>query len=333
MGYIVGIDQGGTKTYAALMDRQGKLWSDYKCEGCYFPRDGVEAALAVISKAVTNALKIAEVRIEEVEIIVAGVTGIDYEGDEAMMEEALQNIYPDIKIVVCNDCEIAYYSGSLNPIGAVICAGTGINAALFAPDGRKFVMGDYLKSSLQGGAAISKRALEAVVEADLGALAKTNLTNLFLEFSQEEKVYDLLRRFITDEEFSLEIISLVPQIIESANNNDEVARNILDSFSKELCACFLAALKRMNMLDLNCDIVLAGSVFKGPTNYLVQIMAKELLTTAKNIKIINANYEPIVGACILGVISLVGNYDEKMNENTINSAAKWGLLRSSPQAN
>ena len=331
MGYIVGIDQGGTKTHSVVMDRQGSLLGDYKTEGCYFPRDGIKAAMEVVARAVRNTLDNAIVNIDDVEMIVAGITGIDYEGDETLVKEALQTLYPATTIIVCNDCEIAYYSGTLNPIGAVICAGTGINAALFAPNGDKFVMSDYLKNSLQGGVAIAQRALEAVMDSDLGALPATALTQVFLDFSHEEVIYEVLRRFITESDFAIEMISLVPKIIETADNGDQVARDVLNNYSAELCRCFVAALNKMGMLKLDCDVVLAGSVFKGPVNYLVEIMTKDLLEKAPNINIINAGYEPVVGACILGMIKLNGSFEEKMDERTKLSGEKLGLLRSSPE--
>jgi len=330
MGYIVGVDQGGTKTYAAVMDLNGNLLSYHKTEGCYFPDDGIELAISLVSKAVKETLIKAKIKITDITVIVAGITGVDYEGDEALVSVAMKKEFCDIEIIVCNDCEVAYYSGSLNPIGAVICAGTGINAALFAPNGNKFVMGDYLKSSLQGGAAIALRALEAIVESDLGVLPKTILTDLFLDFSKDENVFNLLKRYITTETFATEMISLVPKIIDSADRGDKVAQKILTAFSNELCACFLAALKRMDMIDLSCDIVFAGSVFKGPTNYLANIMAKQLLSQARNINIINADFEPIVGACIMGIIHKLGLFDEKMNENALISGEQLGLLRLSP---
>jgi len=327
MEYIIGIDQGGTKTHVALMDKTGKLLSDHKTEGCYFPEDGIETAVEIIGSAVDAVLSKAGVNIAEVEIIVAGVTGVDYDGDEELVRSALQERFGSKEIVVCNDCEIGYFGGSQNPVGAVICAGTGINAALFAPDNQKFVMGDYLKSSLQGGAGITNRAIEAVVEADLGVLPATAMTQLFLDFAQEDSVFDLLRKFITTEDFSSEMISLAPDIIESANNGDTLAQGVLSDFSAELCACFAAALRKMDMIDLACDVVLSGSVFKGRINYLTTLMEKRLLEAASNIKIIHAEFEPAVGACILGIIRKAGSFDENMKENTKCSGAQLGLLR------
>lgn len=333
MGYILGIDQGGTKTYAAVMDLNGHMMGCYRTDGCYFPHAGIKAASHVMAAASEKVLKDASITMKEIDIIVAGVTGIDWDGDHALVSDALKKYFGNKEIVACNDCEIAYYSGALKPVGAVICAGTGINAALFAPDGQKFVLGDYLKHSIQGGTAIASRSIEAVFESDLGVLPETALTQLFLDFSDETSVFALLKRYMTDENFSREIISLVPQIIEIADKGDRTAQQILTAFSDELAACFAAAMEKMHMTEQRCDIVLAGSVFMGPTNGLTVMLAKKLLQCAKNARIINARFEPIVGACILGILKKTGNFDDRMLQNITDSAEKLGLLRLSPDFN
>ena len=332
MESILGIDQGGTKTYAAVMDFKGNILSCHKADGCYFPDSGINAAMRSVSTAAKNAMKSANVKMQDIKMIVAGVTGIDWVGDEALVLNALKKRFGSREIIACNDCEIAHYSGSLNHVGAVICGGTGINAALFAPGGEKFIMSDYLKCSLQGGSAIAAKAIEAVFESDLGVLPETKLTQLFLDFSGNRSAYELMQRYITSESFSREIISLVPQIIETADNGDQVAQVILERFANDLSACFIAAMKKMNMLDLDCDIVLAGSVFKGRVNGLTTLTAQKILQSAKNANIVNARFEPIVGACILGLLKKFGQLDEDTVRNIAVSAERLNLLRQLPES-
>ena len=327
MGYILGIDQGSTKTYAAVAGYEGTILSCYRTEGSYFPATGIEPAMFFINVAVENALLDAGIKMNDLDIIVAGINGIDWDGDDTLVTEALQRLFGDKDIFACNDCEIAYYSGAFKPVGACICAGTGINAAFFAPNGEKFLIGDYFKDSLQGASGISKRAIEAVFESDLGVLPETRLTKLFLDFINEDSVFKLLQRFVTEKSFSQDILSLVPQIIAIADHGDQVTLDLLSAFSDELCACFIAAMKKMDMLDLKCDIVLTGSVFKGERNSLPFMITEKLLQSAKNINIINARFEPIVGACILGMLRKTGCFDEHMIRNVSSSCEKLGLLR------
>jgi N-acetylglucosamine kinase len=331
MGCILGIDQGGSNTRAAVLDPSGNILSYCRAEGSYFPLAGLDAAMRPIMLAAENALEGAMLSANDIDTVVAGVTGIDWQGDDVFVSCALGKRFASQEIIACNDCEIAYYGGSAHPAGAVLCAGTGMNAALFAPGGRKFVMGDYLKGSLQGGTAIGTRAIEAVFESDLGLLPKTELTKLFLGFSGDGSVNELLRRHITEMDFRKRLKSLVPQIIDAAGGMDAVARGVLEAFANEACSCFAAAMKKMGMLKLKCDIVLAGGVFMGGNNCLTEMIARKIAGIAENAIIVNARFEPVVGACILGMLKKLGRIDERVARNIAATAEKYGLMRAAPE--
>jgi len=326
MGLILGIDQGGTKTCAAVSDIDGNILSHHRSGGAYFPNSGLNRAMLFMKDAADKALASAGHSMDEIDSIVAGVTGIDWDGDDELIAGELKKHVGHKEIIACNDCEIAYYGGATGSTGAVICTGTGINAALFAPGGKKFVLGDYLKGSLQGATAISKRAIEAVFESELEAYPETGLTKIFLDFSGEKSVNDLLRRYICDEDFSGNILSLTPLIKKIADEGDEVANIVLSAFAEELTTCFIAAMKKMNMLKLNCDIVLAGSVF-GRTDGLTALVAEKIKRQAKNANIVNAAYEPVVGACILSILKKTGRINDETAHNLAVSAERFGLLK------
>ena len=127
------------------------------------------------------------------------------------------------------------------------------------------------------------------------------------------------------------IVSLAPQIIDISDSGDRVALGILTAFTDELCACFIAGIKKMGMLELDCDIVLAGSVFMGRTNGLTTMFVKKLQQCAKNANVVNARFEPIVGACIMGILKATGDFDERPAWNAAVTAEKAGLLRLAPE--
>lgn len=329
-GSILGIDQGSSNTRAAVMDTGGNVLGYHRTDGCYFTVDGIENAVRLIMEAVGAALDGASLDIGDIDIIAAGINGVDWDGSEEYVRGELDKHFQGKETIVCNDCEIAYFGGSLNPVGAVLCAGTGINAAFFAPGGRKFVMGDYFKAALQGGTGITNTAIEAVFESDLGVLPKTRLTKLFLDFSGKSSIPELLETYVISEVFSKEIKSLAPKIIEIADDGDEVAKGVLSAFSDGVCSCFIAAMKKMGMLGLDCDIVLAGSILMGRENGLTAMIAENLIKSAKNANVKGAIFEPAVGACILGAMKKAMVFDARAMENVAASAERFGLTRLSP---
>lgn len=150
--YVLGIDQGGTKTAAAVMRGDGFIVGQAVTGGAYFPSEGMEPAIAAIQEAAEGALKSAAVAREDIELTVAGIGGVDWPGDDVMVKGALQERLSLGEIFVCNDAVIAFYSGTLRSHGAVINAGTGMNGALIDREGRQFVYGDYMEEKAQGEA-------------------------------------------------------------------------------------------------------------------------------------------------------------------------------------
>ena len=323
-GYILGIDQGGTKTAAAVMRQDGCILGCAVAKGAYFPTQGMEAALAPVEKAAGEAVRMAAVEREDIALTVAGITGIDWPGDDAAVEKALRQKQFPGEIVACSDAVIALYSGTLRSHGVVICAGTGMNGALVDREGRRFVYGDYMEEAAQGGSALALRAARKVFDAQLGIGRDTALTKLFLERTSVPDVDALLRRYMTDETFRSELRFLVPEILGTAQRGDEVACSLLDEFAGEIVDYIAAGFYKMGMEPKEEEIVLAGSVFKGEENPLTKRVVAATQKRLAGARLAAARYEPVVGACVMGLVSL-GIEPAECEKNLQDSAANLGL--------
>lgn len=302
--YILGIDQGGTKTAAAVMRGDGFIVGQALARGAYFPNEGMESAAAAVKEAVEGALKSAGVDCEDIELTVAGVSGVDWPGDDALVKSALQERLSLGEVFVCNDAVIAFYSGTLRSHGAVICAGTGMNGALIDREGRQFVYGDYMEEKAQGGSALARRAARKVFDAELGLCPPTKLTQLFLGQAQAPDVDTLLKRYMTEDAFRKELRFLVPQILMVAERGDAVSCGLIDEFAEEIVSYIEAGFRKMKMNPGEEEVVLAGSVFKGTENPLTRQVIKRIGERLAGAKVMRVRYEPVVGACIMGLIRL-----------------------------
>lgn len=326
-GYLLGIDQGGTKTAAAVMREDGFIVGRATVKGAYFPDEGVENALERMKEAVEEAVRSAGIGKEDIVHTVAGVGGIDWQGDDVMIRDALQEKLALQEVFACNDAVIAFYSGAMRSHGAVICAGTGMNGALIDKEGRQFVYGDYMEEKAQGGSALAKRALRKVFDAELGLCPPTKLTPLFLGQAGVSDVDALLKRYMTESEFRKELRFLMPQILMVAKTEDGAACALLDEFSKELVAYIEAGFRKMGMKPEEEEIVLAGSIFKGADNPLTSRVVRGVQERMKGAEVVQAYYEPVVGACIMGLVRLGMDLTER-EKSIRESAAVLGLLRS-----
>ena len=324
--YILGIDQGGTKTAAAVMRGDGFIVGRATAKGAYFPTEGMESALEPIREAAEEAMRSASVGPEDITLTVAGIGGVDWPGDDVLVKEALQANFLPGEIFACNDAVIAFYSGTMCSHGAVICAGTGMNGALIDKKGRRFVYGDYMEENAQGGSALALRAARKVFDAELGLCPSTELTKLFLKQAQTPDVDTLLKRYMMEKPFRKELRFLVPQILMTAKYGDEVACGLISEFAEQIVDYIAAGFRKMDMHPEEEEIVLAGSVFKGSENPLTRQVIKRVEERLEGAKVIRARYEPVVGACIMGLVRL--HMESLEREKSIReSAAVLGLCR------
>lgn len=75
------------------------------------------------------------------------------------------------------------------------------------------------------------------------------------------------------------------------------------------------------------EVVLAGSVFKGADNPLTARVIKGVQERLRGAEVVQARYEPVVGACIMGLVRL-GMEPSEREKGIRESASVLGLLRS-----
>lgn len=120
---------------------------------------------------------------------------------------------------------------------------------------------------------------------------------------------------------------LVPQILMIAQYGDQVTCDLIYEFAEQIVDYIEAGFRRMKMRPEEEEIVLAGSVFKGANNPLTKRVIGQIGERFSGAKPVQAGYEPVVGACIMGMISL--HMEPLEREKGIReSAAVLGLCRS-----
>ena len=300
MGYILGIDQGGTKTAAAVMDEAGKILGTATRRGAYYPTDGMASAFTKIKEAVEEAIAQAGITREQIGTAIAGITGIDWQGDEEKVTEELKKILEIYDLHAYNDAVIALYCVEEGEGDMVLCAGTGMNAAVRDGEESYFVFGDYIEESMQGGSALARRSIRRVFDAQIGLGPDTKLTELFLQFSGEISVNGLLQRYMMEPGFSGEIRFLVPDILKTAQEGDPVAKVLVEEYAGRMAEYICVGLERVPRQKKKKTAVLAGSVFKGEENLLTSQVIRQVKAKKENVDVILADCDPVIGACRMG---------------------------------
>ena len=325
--YSLGIDQGGTKTIAIVADDEGRILGKGISEGaCHF-FDGMPKAMAAVQKAVRAALAGANVVPQHIRNISAGLAGANWPEEIVALETGIRAWFPIHSIRVYNDCLIAMRGGTDNSPCAVICAGTGLNVAVRFGNEAPFVYNNYIEDLDQGARGLSARALRAIFLSEIGVLPPTKLTQIALSLFGLEKVNQLLLAY-QRQQLQKPIQELSPLLFEAAAQSDPVALTIIWEFGLSISRYPIGAIQKRAAQDAEMDIVLSGGLFKAKGTSLVETITSEIHRVAPNAKIIEAEYEPVVGAMLLVLDTTYhGKIPATVMQNCRTSAEKLNLLR------
>lgn len=325
MKYVLGIDQGGSKTHAVVSDETGKILGFGKSYGACHSDSSVEYAIQAVLEASDSALNQCGLKRGNVQIMIGGMTGVDWDYEAELLEEGIRTYFPAADIRVVNDCIIAMRAGTMRTHCGILCAGSGLNCAVQSGEER-FVYGFYIADEYQGGNCLGKRTVQAVFDSHMGIVPRTILTEKVLAFFQAKSVDELLYRRVKGEIKGKDYLKLPILLEESLLEGDEVALDIWKEYGKEMVVFLTARMRIMDILDQKVDVVLSGSIFKCKSKEFQNVVKEEILNSIPNANIIAAEYEPVVGAVLMGLKKLTGQVLDSYYEN-LKEAAKIFPIR------
>jgi N-acetylglucosamine kinase-like BadF-type ATPase len=328
MRYIIGIDQGSTKTHVALAEEGGRILGAAKAPGGEHHHVGLPVQTGFIRQAV-EALN---TPFDWADVVAAGggLTGIDFPDEDLLFEDYLLTLFPNAKTHCENDVIATLKGGSLCTYGAAICCGTGANVVVIAPGGESFIYGMHLEKELMGSSALRHDGIWAVIKSDAQLLPPTMLTEKVLSFYNMPPVLDLLIAQ-TKGGIDFKDYGMMPKVIcECAVQGDKVAIGILERMGFGFAETVTAQARRFGMTGLAFDLVLSGSVFKGPGTHLNDAVRRGVLGVCPKANVIDARYEPVVGGVIMALEQIYGEtLPADVLDRVGRSAADLGLIRRS----
>lgn len=322
MRYILGIDQGASKTHAILSDDQGNVLGLLRETGLVSGLPAVE----LLSRAVHRLLAQTGIALEQVEMLVAGLNGIDWPGDAQQQEQAIRDRLGIRQVQVVNDCIIALRAETAARYAAVICVGSGTNCAV-RKDDQLFTYGFYIPDEHQGGMALGHWAVQSVFDAEMGLLPETALCPAILEKLNAPTVDALLRRRAEGGLTPADYLSLPVTLEQVALAGDAVALNIWREYGRILASYPIARMEKMGLLEEPVQVVLSGSIFKCRVEAFHQAVREALLARAPKAVITPAVYEPIVGAVLMGLEAIHGSLPRNVSDNLRRSAKCHSISR------
>jgi N-acetylglucosamine kinase-like BadF-type ATPase len=298
--YYLGIDGGGTKTAAVLLDGGGDEISRAVSGPSNIYSVGEPTATVSLRQAIEETLQGADVAISKVTGIGLGMAGVDRPGDRARLERILSSIGHFAQAVIVNDAEAALVGGVGRRYGVVLIAGTGaiafgVNAAGESrrADGWGYLFGD------EGSALwIGIQGLRAVARAHDGRGPATSLTGALIAHLKLPGV-DTLVTLVYAPDFGVpQLAGLAPLVSQAARSGDGVAQAILDDAGRRLGNTVSTVIDGLDMTGERFKAVLLGGVLR-VRDRVYDIVIEELHKAAPRCRVVEPRADAAAGAALL----------------------------------
>lgn len=302
MAYVLGVDGGSSKTHALLLDTDGRALG-FGSGGCANHQvHGLDPAVAEIGSAVRAALS-GHVPAGQVATACFCLAGADLENDYALLQEAMEGLRAAETVLIKNDTLAAMRAGLARSWGVVVICGTGFNASARTPEGQEFTLPGLgpISGDWGGGGTLSVEMIRAVMRAWDGRGEATLLTEIVLEALELPSIDVLLRKLYHNEIPRKKRLALVPLLFAAAEEGDAVARDLVIRMGVEVGVTARALIRRCGLEELDPEVILGGSVFKGQGSLLIDTVKREIHAHYPGVEVKQPRYEPVVGAALLAL--------------------------------
>lgn len=301
MAYYMGIDAGGSKTYAVITDAQGIPVGIGKGGNGNHQLDR-ECAEASLQEATRQALLQAGLSREQIVYAWLGLAGADREADYVILRPIIQRLGLPHTAISC-DTTIALRAGTTRPYGVVVICGTGVNCSGINRQGETYQCGGfgYRFGDYGGGSDLSVEVFRSVIRASEGRERPTLLTGLLLAELGYPSVADMVNDYL-DEDKSISA-NLAQLLFIAERQGDAVAQSIIDKQGEELGLAAAATIRKLHMEQEQFDVVLAGSILTrgDEQDRLKQAILRQVKAAAPFCSLQTLAVEPVTGALILAM--------------------------------
>lgn len=324
MPLILGVDGGGSKTHAVLVNEHGNTLGS-GVSGCGNHQvSGVKVALENIRTAAETVLEEADVSPQQVTFVQYALAGADREHDLNILRPALAKLpFPDWDVV--RDTMAGLRLGSPNNIGVVLVCGSGTNAMGRSGTGLTKQTGGfgYLFGDAAGGSHMAIETFRAAIrsfEYRERPSILPSLVSTYLGFNTMEQVVN----HYLDRELSTVPVDLTLVLHEAAAQGDSLAIEILRSTGRELGLAANSVARRLGGWDGETfPVVLVGSVVqKARSPHLLSELERTVRMENPKAAFVIPELAPVYGAILLGMDRLGIRADEEFVQKFVSHGAR-----------
>ena len=312
MPLVIGIDGGGTKTKCMLGDEFGNTLACAEAG----PSNHLASApgncdlKTVMQDVIREVLCAAGVQSPQIHVVVYALAGVGLNRKSPTVWNAVNDLLPTDNILLETDSVAALVGGTTREFGVALISGTGSIAVGIDERGNRYrsagwghIIGDE-----GSGYDIARQALTAAARAFDGRGPHTILKELACKYFGLTSLDEL--RGIVGSMGKSQIAAFMPCVVEAADRDDAVSREILYNSGKELGLAAAAVIKQLK-LSSPFPVVLCGGAFAAK-KYLYPGIEEYVRAASAHAVIQDPLFPPVVGAYLQGMRHLGIEPDHKI---------------------
>jgi len=293
---VVGVDGGGTRTRAAILDGNRVLG-----EGSAGPsnplRVGVASGAASIREAIDKACVAALVQRDDIIAAGIGLAGVRRKDIRTRMREVLVETLGIENIELWPDADMALYGATDGAPGVVVISGTGSVACGVNRQGKRVYAGGWgpVAGDEGSGSWIARRALQAVAHATDERGPKTALAAAACNYFQVNAPEDLSTAIYAPTMTNDRIAGFSKHVIDVARAGDTVGRDILTEAGRELGKTAVSVIRKLRMERERFQVSFVGGVFSAG-ELVIAPLREEIARVARKAFIAEPRFSPTFAA-------------------------------------
>lgn len=268
-GFALGIDGGGSKTLAVIVNERGEEIGRGLAGSANYNTVGWEDAVQHIYTAVKQAARAAHCELP-LRKAWLGLAGIDRQADYDLIYPHVRELAEQVRLT--NDGELLLAALD-NSVGVVLISGTGSIALGRNAAGQKARSGGWghILGDEGSGYIIAQQALQAVVRASDGRGPQTALRERILRTWNLQNTDELIGEVYGEPE-KAKIASLSSAVMLTARGGDLVAASIVQQAAKELALAVNAVCLALNFPDQEIPLALGGGLLINEADFCTQVI-------------------------------------------------------------
>jgi len=301
MGFVVGIDGGGTKTAVAIAYENGELLKQFHV-GAINYNGGDAETIAASFQQMFDMIKASCGSLDQLHQVVIGAAGISNPQVSIRLEQNVRAQGYDGPVYITGDQETALYGAQDAMEGIILIAGTGSICFGVNRHGEMHRTGGFghLIDDEGSGYSIGRQLLAMLVQAEDGRLASSIIPAMVYEQLELRTVQEIIGFVYGKQTTKKDIAALAPIMTKACELGDTYALKLAKSTAESLHELLIPVIEKLKLH--NSKVAISGSVLqKSP--FVYSALERKLAETYPHVKLIlpikDAAYGAVLMACSL----------------------------------